>query len=70
MDLKHNPIYDFVLCWGVLHHLQEPRRAFSKVASQVKKNNGILHVMLYHNDTQRVYEEGRKFGLVYLWNKN
>jgi len=64
MDLEHNPIYDFVLSWGVLHHIEEPRRAFSKVASQVKKENGILHVMLYHKDTQKVYEEGRK-----IWSK-
>ena len=60
MNLLPNPIYDFVLSWGVLHHLQDPRRAFSKVASQVKKENGILHVMLYHKDTQKMYEEGRK----------
>lgn len=64
MDLQLNPIYDFVLSWGVLHHTEEPRMAFSKVASQVKKENGILHVMLYHKDTQRIYEEGRR-----IWSK-
>jgi len=60
MSLKPNPIYDFVLSWGMLHHTPEPRKAFSKVASQVKKKDGILHVMLYHKDTQKTYEEGRK----------
>ena len=59
-NLLPNPIYDFVLSWGVLHHLQDPRDAFTKVASQVRKENGKLHVMLYHKDTQKVYEEGRK----------
>ena len=28
MNLLPNPIYDFVLSWGVLHHLQDPRDAF------------------------------------------
>lgn len=62
LDLKENPIYDFVLSWGVLHHIKEPKLAFSKVASQVKKG-GILHIMVYHRDTQKIYEEGRK-----IWN--
>ena len=60
MNLKPNPIYDFVLSWGVLHHTAEPRKAFSKVVSQVKRENGMLHVMLYHKDMQKRYEEGRK----------
>jgi 2-polyprenyl-3-methyl-5-hydroxy-6-metoxy-1,4-benzoquinol methylase len=60
MNLKPNPIYDFVLSWGVLHHTADPRKAFSKVASQVKKQEGTLHVMLYHKNTQKPYEEGRK----------
>jgi len=70
MDLTPNPIYDFVLSWGVLHHLQDPRKAFSKVASQVKKENGILHVMLYHKDTQKIMKKEEKFGPNYLWIKN
>ena len=37
-DLKPNPVYDFVLSWGVLHHNKNTREAFSKVASQVKKD--------------------------------
>jgi SAM-dependent methyltransferase len=66
MDLKPNAVYDFVLCWGVLNHVPDPREAFSKVASQVKKksnsdrNGGILHIMVYHKDTQKPYEEDRK----------
>lgn len=50
--------YDFVLCWGVLHHLENPERGFAKVASQVKPG-GTLHVMLYHKKTQEQYVEGR-----------
>ncbi len=66
MDLKPNPVYDFVLCWGVLNHVPDPRKSFSKVASQIKKksdndeNGGILHIMVYHKDTQKPYEEIRQ----------
>ena len=60
MDLFPKPFYDFVLCWGVLHHMKDPRKGFSKISSQVKKENGILHVMLYHKKTQQIYQEGRK----------
>jgi len=59
MEFRPNPIYDFVLCWGVLHHLEEPHQGFRKVASQVKPG-GILHIMVYHKDTQKIYEEGRR----------
>ncbi len=66
MDLQPNPVYDFVFCWGVLNHVPDPRKAFTKVASQVKKKNyndgngGMLHIMVYHKDTQKQYEEDRK----------
>jgi len=60
LKLESNKVYDFVLSWGVLHHTSNPRVAFSKVASQVKKDGGCLHVMLYHKDTQKIYQEGRK----------
>lgn len=67
MDLQPNPIYDFVLCWGVLNHVSDPRKSFSKIASQVKKKNngdgngtGMLHIMVYHKDTQKPYEDDRK----------
>jgi len=59
MELRPNPVYDFVLCWGVLHHLADPRQGFRKVSSQVKPG-GVLHIMVYHNGTQKVYEEGRR----------
>jgi 2-polyprenyl-3-methyl-5-hydroxy-6-metoxy-1,4-benzoquinol methylase len=57
--LTENRIFDFVLSWGVLHHLPDPELGFRKVASQVK-NGGTLHVMVYHKDTQKPYEEGRR----------
>lgn len=59
LTLEPNPIYDFVLSWGVLHHSRDPRDGFRRVASQVKPG-GILHIMLYHKDTQYVYEFGRR----------
>jgi 2-polyprenyl-3-methyl-5-hydroxy-6-metoxy-1,4-benzoquinol methylase len=59
MNLKPNPIYDFVLSWGVLHHLEDTRKAFSKIVSQVK-DGGILHIMVYNIETQGMYEEDRK----------
>tara|TARA_B110001454_G_C12645477_1_gene403091 strand:+ start:69 stop:797 length:729 start_codon:yes stop_codon:yes gene_type:complete len=54
-NLKPNPVYDFVLSWGVLHHTKNTREAFSKVASQVKKD-GMLHVMVYNKENDWAYE--------------
>jgi SAM-dependent methyltransferase len=53
--------YDFVFCWGVLHHMKNPRKAFAKVASQVNPG-GMLHVMLYHKDVVVLpqYANGRE----------
>jgi 2-polyprenyl-3-methyl-5-hydroxy-6-metoxy-1,4-benzoquinol methylase len=64
LDLVCNPFsptqrwYDFVLCWGVLHHLENPELGFMRVANLVK-HGGTLHVMVYHKKTQKVYEKGR-----------
>jgi len=57
--LIENRVFDFVLSWGVLHHLPDPELGFRKVASQVRKG-GTLHIMVYHRDTQKQYEEGRR----------
>jgi len=54
-DLKPNPVYDFVLSWGVLHHNKNTREAFSKVASQVKKD-GMLHIMVYDKKYDHEYD--------------
>ena len=54
-DLKPNPVYDFVLSWGVLHHTKDTRAAFSKVASQVK-NGGMLHIMVYNKVNDGPYD--------------
>lgn len=54
-DLESNPKYDFVLSWGVLHHTSDTRKAFSKVASQVKKC-GMLHVMIYNKENDWAYD--------------
>ncbi|MBI2184730.1 MAG: class I SAM-dependent methyltransferase [Thaumarchaeota archaeon] len=59
MRLEPTKAYGFVLCWGVLHHTSDPRVAFNKVSAQVTPN-GILHVMLYHKDTQGIYKKHRQ----------
>ncbi|MGI0011436.1 MAG: class I SAM-dependent methyltransferase, partial [Nitrosopumilaceae archaeon] len=55
MNLEPNPIYDFVLSWGVLHHLEDTRKGFAKVASQVK-SGGMLHVMVYYKGSDWYYD--------------
>lgn len=59
MNVQPDPRFDFVFCWGMLHHLKDPRVGFAKVASQVKPD-GILHIMVYHKKTQNIYEHGRR----------
>ena len=54
-DLKPNPVYDFVMCMGVLHHNRNTREAFSKVSSQVKKG-GMLHIMVYDKKYDHEYD--------------
>lgn len=54
-ELTPSHEYDFVLSWGVLHHTANPRLAFSKVASQVKKG-GTFHVMIYNKENDSFYE--------------
>lgn len=56
--LERNPSYDFVLCWGVLHHLKDPEEGFRRIAGLVKPG-GTLHIMVYHRDTQLQYERLR-----------
>lgn len=62
MDLQPlpRPVYDFILSCGVLHHLADPRKGFSKLVSQVTRNNGMLHIMVYNKKTQDTYQEGRR----------
>ena len=55
LSLKPNPVYDFVMCMGVLHHNRNTREAFSKVASQVKKG-GMLHIMVYDKKYDHEYD--------------
>ena len=55
LSLKPNPVYDFVMSMGVLHHNRNTREAFSKVASQVKKG-GMLHIMVYDKKYDHEYD--------------
>ena len=50
--------YDFILCWGVLHHTPDPRLGFGILKSNLCKG-GTLHLMLYHNKTQKRYRKHR-----------
>jgi len=59
MSLEPTQKYSFVLCWGVLHHLEKPFEGFKKVASQVKPG-GTLHIMVYNRANQAVYEPLRR----------
>lgn len=54
------PVYDFVLCWGVLNHIKNPRDGFSKIASQVSNKGGKLHIMVYNAKNQTKYSQDRK----------
>lgn len=58
MDLTPNPKYDFIFCFGVIHHLLSPYEAFRKLCSQLKEG-GTLFLMVYHVETQPKYEVGR-----------
>jgi SAM-dependent methyltransferase len=55
LSLKPDPVYDFVMSMGVLHHNRNTREAFSKVASQVKKG-GMLHIMVYDKKYDHEYD--------------
>ena len=55
LELEPNPIYDFVLNWGVLHHIKNTRKAFSKIVSQEKKG-GMLHIMVYNKENDWFYD--------------
>jgi SAM-dependent methyltransferase len=59
-DKSLYPVYDFILCWGVLNHIENPRDGFRKLAGLVKKSGGFLHVMVYHKDTQKAYQTDRQ----------
>jgi 2-polyprenyl-3-methyl-5-hydroxy-6-metoxy-1,4-benzoquinol methylase len=55
MDLEPKEEYDFVLSWGVLHHIENTRNGFAQVASKVKKN-GMLHIMVYNKENDKFYD--------------
>ena len=64
MELKEKKSYDFVLSWGVIHHTNDPRKAFSKLVSQLKKG-GMLHVMVYDKRNDWFYE-GYRLSLIHI----
>lgn len=57
-DLEPSEKYDFVLCWGVLHHLHAPMKGFGIISDQVKVG-GVLHIMVYNRKSQSIYIPGR-----------
>ena len=46
-EIFENEIFDFILCNGVLHHTENPSKAFSNIVGHLKKNGYIL-VGLYN----------------------
>lgn len=58
-DLRGEKLYDFVLCWGVLHHTPNPHNGFMILTEQLKRG-GILHVMIYNRRAQKRYKKWRK----------
>ncbi len=46
--------YDFILCWGVLHHTNDPKGGFN-ILTDALKVGGRLHLMLYCSETQKRY---------------
>lgn len=46
--------YDFILCWGVLHHTEDPKGGFD-ILTRALKSGGRLHIMLYRDNTQKKY---------------
>jgi len=59
LDFKDSHLYDFVLSWGVLHHLPDPKAGFNRLVGQVKPG-GMIHLYLYHENSQPQYAEKRK----------
>lgn len=59
---EHKEKYDFVLCYGVLHHTQNPEEGFRNLTELVKPG-GIILVGVYSR-TQWVYRVKRKIVLL------
>lgn len=51
--------FDFILCWGVLHHLEHPKMGFDFLVKFLKPG-GIIHIMVYNKTTQGRYESLRE----------
>lgn len=47
--------FDFILSWGVLHHLENPKEGFD-ILKTFLKPGGIFHIMVYNKSTQGRYE--------------
>ena len=61
IDILEFPVamkFNFILSFGVLHHMAEPYRGFIKLASLLE-HGGILHLMLYNEKTQKRYNRLR-----------
>ena len=58
-EIFENEIFDFILCNGVLHHTENPSKAFSNIVSYLKKS-GYIFVGLY-NKIGRIRTKIRKY---------
>jgi SAM-dependent methyltransferase len=58
-DLSDVRVYDFILCWGVLHHTPYPHTGFIKL-TKLLNPGGTLHIMVYNESTQKKYNTLRE----------
>ncbi len=59
LDFKDTFQFDFVLAWGVLHHMPDPKAGFDRLVGQLKPG-GMMHLYLYTETSQPQYSEKRK----------
>jgi len=51
--------YDFILSFGALHHMKDPKAGFDCLKKYLGVN-GVLHIMVYSRTTQKRYHTLRK----------
>jgi 2-polyprenyl-3-methyl-5-hydroxy-6-metoxy-1,4-benzoquinol methylase len=63
LEIDKSPIkdirFDFIISFGVLHHMEFPRQGFDKLVSVLKKG-GYIYLMLYEKEQQKAYEKARE----------
>ncbi|HOZ35826.1 MAG TPA: class I SAM-dependent methyltransferase [archaeon] len=52
--------FDIIVCLGVLHHTENPKKSFSRIVGQLKRK-GIIIIGLYHKYSRTKYRLQRFF---------